>query len=120
MIDKHRMWSHVTRGGVYEVLGTGVYSGPNVADMGKVRVSRAGLGWDRLEVHGTAEAGDLAIVQVQEGTFLTDGAVVAVYRGADAKVWVRPAKDFYDGRFRKLDDNLQPISALDGPFIGAA
>jgi bifunctional DNA-binding transcriptional regulator/antitoxin component of YhaV-PrlF toxin-antitoxin module len=114
-MDKHIMWTHRRSGGVYQVLGIVPYKGADkLVDMGKVCVMNdmAGAVESVVPTHYTIPINylrDEATVQVEEAAFLKEGDQLVVYRGGDAKLWVRPVKDFYDGRFQKLDDNLQPI-----------
>jgi hypothetical protein len=116
-MDKHRMWTHGVRGGVYEVLGGAVYKGTEaLKDMALVVVTRNGEGWADMDVqpeHYTIKLGslvDAGTAQVEKGATIKHGAELIVYRDEVAKVWVRPIKDFYDGRFTKLDDDLKPLA----------
>lgn len=49
------------------------------------------------EVLGDAELQASAGAEIEEGWKLT------IYRGADGKLWARPADEFHDGRFEPVD-----------------
>jgi hypothetical protein len=120
MDTKHRMWKHIKGDGVYQLLGGAIFrGGSGIADMGKVVLTRPAVsdGSNALDCCGETDTTQIAAlvgeatVQLNKGVFLSQGDELAYYRGSDGHCWVRPAKDFFDGRFIKLDDNLQPLEA---------
>lgn len=111
---KKVFYRHLKSNGLYQVLGNGIanFLAP-VADMAQVAV--AAVGTEFMVTAAPAVAGQLtATFQVQQGSKGLDLDVLVVYRGEDAKVWVRPKAEFEDGRFQLLDENFQPV-APDAP-----
>lgn len=45
----------------------------------------------------------LGVAKVQSAAPITESDAVCVYRGGDGQLWVRPSKEFHDGRFRVVD-----------------
>lgn len=65
---------------------------PFTIDEGKWRHKKRGTIY---EITGTA------ILQAAGCPY--DDATVVIYRGEDEKVWARPALEFYDGRFERVE-----------------
>ncbi|MFC0407958.1 hypothetical protein [Roseomonas elaeocarpi] len=44
----------------------------------------------------------VGIASVQAAREIKEGHCLAVYRGTDGRLWVRPPGEFFDGRFERL------------------
>ena len=85
MTDENKpreLWRHKKRGGIYEVL-----------HRGRMQTSRWRMPWEYTNSKGE--------VMVDEN-FTADNEPVIVYRAEDGTVWVRPTKEFMDGRFERV------------------
>jgi len=110
----HRMWKHVKGQDVYELLGQATLStSHDLKDMSEVVVCR---GPDNtMSVHDKDDTVsiralvDEARMQLGKSAKVRAGDVLAVYRGGDGRLWVRPVADFFDGRFIKLGNDLLPL-----------
>lgn len=40
--------------------------------------------------------------EVQASSYIREGGKVVVYRDEKGKLWVRPTREFYDGRFERI------------------
>jgi hypothetical protein len=112
-MTRAKFYRHRTRKTLYQVIGKCRL----VLDPGYVPHDE-----ERFIVHDDTD--NTFFAAVPRGETLPDGARVAIlqcrkatdfedemvlYRGTDARLWLRSSKEFYDGRYEALDGTLQPI-----------
>jgi len=56
-----------------------------------------------FEIWRHVKTGGLYMVLVRDAIIEADMTEAVVYRGIDLKTWVRPAVEFFDGRFVRED-----------------
>lgn len=80
--EERELWRHKKSGGIYEVL-----------HRGRMQTSEWRMPWEYTNPKGE--------VMVDEN-FTADNEPVIVYRAEDGTIWVRPTKEFRDGRFERI------------------